>query len=566
MALHGIGIGTGRATGPVFRMPQPPALTTEPASAPSAAADPSATTDAPPATAVDAPRATADAAIAALATVAAEFRQRAAQITDRASIDVLEATALMAEDPSLHAELRTRTDAGADAQTALAAAIEHFRHLLLAVGGRTAERAADLADLGQRALAVLRGTDPVTIAWPETPFVLVADELAPADAALLDPQRALAVVTATGGPTSHAAIILRSLGIPAVIAVGALGGLDDGVSVRVDAAAGSVEIGAAGEWADAASEPSTDGGRSARDQEPGQLADGTRIHLLANIGGALDARRAIAHGAEGSGLVRTELLVDDPGRVPDRDRQCELYTRVLEAFGDRPVTFRVFDAGADKPLGVLAAPNVAEPNPALGLRGIRALARHPHVLEQQLEALAEAQQATGAPVRVMAPMVADLDEAAGFVERARGYAFDAVGVMVEVPSAVVLAAELATVCDFLSIGTNDLGQYAFAADRQHPALGRYQDPWHPALLRMVRAVADAGSAAGVPVGVCGEAAADPALAVVLAGLGVSSLSMSAIALDAVRAALASVSLDDARRRADAAASATSAAAARAAAR
>jgi len=284
------------------------------------------------------------------------------------------------------------------------------------------------------------------------------------------------------------------------------------------------------------------------------------VPLLANLGSPEEAEEVIRLGAEGVGLFRTEFLFLDAATAPTVDEQRARYVELLRQFPGRKVVVRTLDAGADKPLKFLGA--AREPNPALGLRGLRALRAHPDILRDQLTALAAAQDATEAELCVMAPMVADSDETRFFVEQCRSLGLTTVGVMAEVPSIAVVADQVLAIADFVSIGTNDLVQYAFAADRMLGSVAEYQDPWHPAVLRLVKMLADAGTAAGKPVGVCGEAAADPELAVVLVGLGATSLSMAPAALGDVRAALRGVTLEMATAKASAALAASSAAGAR----
>lgn len=279
------------------------------------------------------------------------------------------------------------------------------------------------------------------------------------------------------------------------------------------------------------------------------------------MGGPQDLPAALAHGAEGVGLYRTEFLFLDRATPPGEEEQIAAYREVLEAFPGGRVVVRVLDAGADKPLAFLP-PSGAEPNPALGERGVRMLRRNPQVLAGQLRALVRAAAATTARLEVMAPMVADLDEARWFAAACREAGIPRTGVMIEVPSAALRARDLAAEVDFVSLGTNDLAQYTFAADRQVGALTRLQDPWQPALLDLVAVAAEAARAAGRSCGVCGEAAGDPALACLLVGLGVTGLSMGAAALPLVRAALARHARADCVRAAAAARAAATADAAR----
>jgi phosphotransferase system enzyme I (PtsI) len=282
---------------------------------------------------------------------------------------------------------------------------------------------------------------------------------------------------------------------------------------------------------------------------PGRTRDGQAVQILANVQDGAGARAAAAAHAEGVGLFRTELAFLGRSEEPSVEDQARGYAEVLEAFAGRKVVVRTLDAGSDKPLAFATPPD--EANPALGVRGLRVARRDPGLLDRQLDAIAEAAARTGAAPWVMAPMVATVPEAAGFAAsvRARGLV---PGVMIEVPSAALHAERLLAHVDFLSIGTNDLSQYALAADRLSADLADLTDPWQPALLELVALTAAAGQRVGKPVGVCGEAAADPLLACVLVGLGVTSLSCATSAVPRVGARLATVDLDACRRAADAA--------------
>ncbi|WP_318387437.1 putative PEP-binding protein, partial [Microbacterium maritypicum] len=292
-------------------------------------------------------------------------------------------------------------------------------------------------------------------------------------------------------------------------------------------------------------------------------ADGQRVPLLANVGGAADATNAASAQAEGIGLFRTEFCFLDRTDAPSVDEQIAAYRGVLAAFPGRKVVVRTLDAGSDKPLPFANADR--EDNPALGVRGLRIARRRPQLLDDQLRALARAAAEEEAVVEVMAPMVATVDEAAEFADRCRAAGLDRVGIMIETPSAALLAAELFEVVDFVSLGTNDLAQYTMAADRLLSELGDLNDPWQPAVLRLIAAVGEAGRAVGKPVGVCGEAGGDPALAPVLVGLGVTSLSMAPRSLGRVAAKLSELSSVECARAAAAAVGAPSADAARSAA-
>lgn len=470
--------------------------------------------------------------------VAAELTARGELAGDEARA-VLGAQALMAADPELLSEVERRITTGNTAERAVHDAFAAYRELLAGAGEYLAGRAADLDDVRDRVVARLLGVPMPGVPDGDEPFVLVARDLAPADTALLDPARVLAFVTEEGGPTSHTAILARAIGVPAVVALRGAGELPEGVVVGVDGGSGEVFVEPdAGRRSDLRRLAARRMAAAEAVSGPGATSDGHRVPLLANIGGPADVPAAVAAGAEGIGLFRTEFLfLDDTRNAPAEDRQTEVYRQVLEAFPAGRVVVRVLDAGADKPLSFLTPAD--EPNPALGVRGLRALLEHPEVLRTQLRALARAAEGLPVGLEVMAPMVADRADARAFADACREAGLRArTGVMVEIPSAALRSRSLLREVDFLSLGTNDLAQYTFAADRQVGAVARLQDPWQPALLDLVALAADAARAEGKGCGVCGEAASDPLLACVLTGLGVTSLSMGASAIPFVRAALA----------------------------
>ena len=541
MELHGVGVGRGVTVGPILRMPDP---LPEPVAGPHAG-DPAAE------------YAHVEKSLAA---VAEELAAKGAKAGGEARA-VLEAASMMAQDPTLTADVRVRIDSGTSGERAVFEAFASFQEQLTAMGGYMAERASDLADVSQRIIAHLRGVPVPGVPTSDTPFILVAPDLAPADTALLELDKVLALITRDGGPTSHTAILARSKSIVAVVGVTGALDLTDGTIVIADAATGVIvsdptptAIAAAeariAERAALAVAPITDGA----------LADGTRIPLLANLGSPKDAEAAVALGAEGVGLFRTEFLFLDSTTAPTVAEQARQYIDLLQRFPGKKVVVRALDAGADKPLSFLN--DAHEENPALGLRGLRALRANQQILADQLQALVNAQAATTADLWVMAPMVSDAEETTWFVDYGKKLGLKTVGVMAEVPSLAVVADQVAEVSDFVSIGTNDLTQYTLAADRMLGSVASYQDPWHPAVLRLVKMLGDAGAAAGKPVGVCGEAAADPKLAVVLVGLGCTTLSMTPAALADVRAELRTVTLKEAQARAARALAATTAADAR----
>lgn len=547
MLVSGTGIGSGIAIGRVVRMPDP---LPEPRDIPSALA-----TDAEQA------RATS-----ALATVAAELRRRGDTAGGTAS-EVLEAQAMFAEDPMLEDDIAARIAGGKTAERAVHEAYAAYREQLIALGGYLAERATDVDDVSQRVVAELMGVSAPGVPDPGHPFVLVARDLAPADTATLDLDQVLALVTIGGGPTSHTAILARDKAIVALVAAEGASVVADGDEVIVDAEndvlvlAPSME-----ERAEADQRRSARAARLAAPVTPGALADGTAVPLLANLGSADAAAAALEAGAEGVGLFRTEFLFLEASAAPSVAAQQAEYTRLLEAFAGKKVVVRVLDAGADKPLAFLQNEDGHEDNPALGLRGIRALRVHEQILRDQLSALAAADAETSADLWVMAPMVATVEEAEYFTSLARELGIRTAGVMIEVPSAALLADRMLPVTDFASIGTNDLTQYTLAADRLLGSVAALQSPWNPAVLRLISEVGAAGRSLGKPVGICGEAAADPLLAVVLVGLGATTLSMSPAALADVRASLLQFDSAQAKAIAEAALTASGAAEAHAAAR
>ncbi|MGH3438935.1 MAG: phosphoenolpyruvate--protein phosphotransferase [Sciscionella sp.] len=540
--LSGFGVSAGRASGPVAIVSTPLG---EPASTP------------PPAD----PVAEAARIPPAAEKVARRLDERAAAAEGEAKA-VLAATAMMAADPALITQAQQLVGTRSlPAARAVHEAAEGFAESLAAAGGYLAERVRDIHDVRDRLVAELLGVPAPGVPALAGPSVLVARDLAPADTAGLDPSKVLALVTEEGGPTSHTAILARALGIPAVVACRGVLAVNatvlqvDGDSGEVSALTGPAPTRSGSVVTVRSGVPEWNG--------HGRTADGHRVKLYGNVGKAADAHAALAAGAEGVGLFRTEFCYLDAAIEPSREAQRAAYAEVLAPFAGMPVVVRTLDAGADKPLPFLRIE--PEPNPALGVRGLRAAVDNPDLLHRQLAAIAAASTDSGALVSVMAPMVATAAEATGFVRAARAAGIERAGVMIEVPAAALTASELLAAVDFISLGTNDLAQYTFAADRQLGAVAALNDPWQPALLRLIAMVGEAAEATGKPAGVCGEAAADPLLACVLVGLGASSLSMNAAALRAVGARLRQVQFDACRTAARAAMAAADPAAARTAA-
>jgi phosphotransferase system enzyme I (PtsI) len=477
-------------------------------------------------------------------------------LAERAGVSgaVLVRQARLTRDPSLAALVAQFVRTGRSAPRAAWEAFGAYRDMRAADPLRGAPDAAELDDVRDRVVARLLGEPPPGIPDPGTPFVLVARDLSPAVTATLDPSRVLALVTERGGPTSHTAVLAKALGIPAVVGCPGVAALATGQRVAVDGAQGVVTADPDAEMVGALSKQASAASASvAKADGPGRTKDGRPVPLFAAVGGKSDVDDALAAGAEGVGVFRTEFCFLDRGDPPTVSEQTAAYREVFDAFPGRPVTVRTLDVGADKPVPYVRLGD--QPNPALGVRGLRVARRQPQLLADQLVAIARAARESKADVRVMAPMVATTAEAAWFATRAREAGVGVVGVMVEIPAAALRAADLLQVVDFVSVGSNDLAQYAFATDREDGELADLLDPWQPAFLDLVATVLRAGSVAGRAVTVCGEAASDPLLATVLVGLGAHGLSMNPRSIPVVRAGLARVT---SRQCTDAAAAALSA--------
>lgn len=502
-----------------------------------------------------------------LARVSAALEQVAASLEGQAmrasgdAVAVLNATAMMARDPGLLNAVKGLLEQGRPTAHSLDAAVEGFCDVLAAAGGYLGERVADLRDVRNRALAIVLGQPMPGVPHPGHPFVLVGQDLSPADTATLDPGEVAAIITELGGPTSHTAILAKGLGLPAVVQCEQSRDLAEGTLVVVDGSSGLVVADPDEQTlAEAQSRAQTRRLLTSAGAGPGGTADGVGVQLLVNIATVDDAKRAGVMDCEGVGLFRTEGMYLGRATAPGPAEQEAAYAEVFAVFAGRKVVVRTLDAGADKPLAFVDHGH--EDNPALGVRGLRVARRHPNLLSVQLESLGRAAAASDARVWVMAPMVSTPVEARDFVTAARAHGLGVAGAMIEVPAAALRAEHLMGEVDFVSLGTNDLAQYTFAADRMQGELADLLDPWQPALLDLIALTGQAGLATGTPVGVCGEAAADPLLACVLVGLGVRSLSMAPGLIPAVRLALAAHTLDRCRDMAAAARHATDAVTAR----
>ena len=519
-------------------------------------------------------RAAARAAVTELRELAASVRE--AGHPDEAAIFI--AHAAIARDPDLvDAAAAQVEEEGVDGVSAITAAAAAVAARLASLEDELLRgRAADVIDVGDRIARRLAGiAASPTLAEPA---VIVADDLAPSVTATLPRERVLGIVLERSSPTAHAAILARAYGIPAV--VGATGVLEalraagPDAEVAIDGSTGEVIVapGAAdrarldGLAAVASADRSRD---LAEATEPARTRDGVDVQLLANIGSPDEAGPAVALGAHGVGLFRTEFLFLERAAAPSEVEQADAYRRAVVAFRGDPVTIRLLDIGGDKPIPYLPMPR--EENPFLGVRALRLADRHPELFVTQLRACLRA--AAAGPVKVMAPMVTDAGDVAVLLALA-AEARDALrregvehgevelGVMLEIPSAILTANSWFGQVRFASIGTNDLLQYALAVDRGNAALERYRDSLHPALLRLVRMAVEAAADNGIALSVCGEMAGDPVAALALIGLGVRSLSMSATSLPAVRRAIRAASVGDLDREASAACGDASAAAAR----
>jgi phosphotransferase system enzyme I (PtsI) len=485
-----------------------------------------------------------------------ELRDRTKERLGGLKAEIFDAHLSMLKDPELSAAVAERIkEKGMSAASALEAAVAEFIELLGQVEDELFRgRIDDLRDLGRRILSQLEASKGLAWEGLRSESVVVAESLSPSETTALDPALVKGFATSEGSATSHSSILARSMEIPAVVGLRGLGeACRDGATLIVDGSAGLVIVDPEPQELEAY--------RRARDERaaaaaaalrfarlPTRSKDGAELMLAANIGGPGEADRALAKGAEGVGLFRTEFLFMDRPDLPAEEEQCEAYGAVLAAFAPKPVVIRTLDIGGDKAVDSLKLE--PEPNPFLGVRAIRLCLEREGLFRTQLRALLRA--SNRGVLRIMFPMIAALeelrsaraileDERRGLKERGIAVADGIeVGIMIEIPAAAVMADQLAKEADFFSVGTNDLTQYLMAADRMNPKLAYLNQALHPAVLRVLGGVAKAARAGGIAAGVCGEMAADPLAIPLLVGMGFDELSMSAASIPAARELIARV--------------------------
>ncbi len=472
-----------------------------------------------------------------------------------AEADIFDVHLEIMDDPDLLDAVLTKINGQQSAAQAWQATIDARAKLVAGLDDPLlAARSADLHDVGYRVLRLLVGADDQGHKLPDHPVIILAHDLSPSDTAALDKDKVLGFCTAVGGPTAHSAIIARALSLPAIVSAGEkVLEIEDGTQVIVNGATGMLTIGP-DETAVSQAKTAQQQWQAQRDAaekraaDPAITQDGHRVEIVANIGGLADAQQAMASGAEGVGLLRTEFLFLDRAEAPTEGEQFTVYRDVAQAMQDQPVIIRTLDIGGDKPLPYIEVP--PEANPFLGERGIRLCLNRPDLLRQQLRAILRA--TTFGKLRIMFPMVADVAEwraARAMVEELRNELNMPpveLGIMIEIPSAALMADAFAPEVDFFSVGTNDLTQYTLAMDRMHPSLAGKSDGLHPAVLRLISRTVEAAHACGKWVGVCGELGADPQAVPILIGLGVDELSVSVPAIPTVKAQVRSLQLNEAK--------------------
>ena len=484
------------------------------------------------------------------------IRQKALEEMGPEEAAIFEAHMQIAQDPSLSDGIKSLVESShTNVVAATAQTIETFANIFLGMeDAYMRERGADIKDIGDRLMRNMLGMNPRGLSHISGEVILVAQDLAPSDTASLDKNVVKGIVTAAGGPTSHAAIMARTLEIPAVMGVGDIESFVDGDKAVVLGTDGIVEINPSdADWAEYTNQAGAFQEELKRLRESANLeattTDGHYVELFGNIGKAKDAKNALTMGAQGIGLYRTEFLYMENDELPAEDVQFEEYKKVAQDMKGKPVIIRTMDIGGDKELKCLDLPS--EMNPFLGYRAIRISLNRPDIFKVQLRALLRA-SAFG-DIHIMYPMIASVEEvkqANAMLDEckaeltAEGKEFNKdikVGIMIEVPAAAVISPILAKYVDFFSIGTNDLCQYTLAVDRMNESIGSLYQPLHPGVLRLIKHVIDASHEQDKFTGMCGELASDPVATMILLGLGLDEFSMTASSIPLIKNILRSVS-------------------------
>ena len=484
------------------------------------------------------------------------IRQKALDEMGPEEAAIFEAHMQIAQDPSLSDGIKSLVESShTNVVAATAQTIETFANIFLGMEDPyMRERGADIKDIGDRLMRNMLGMNPRGLSHISGKVILVAQDLAPSDTASLDKNVVKGIVTAAGGPTSHAAIMARTLEIPAVMGVGDIESFVDGDKAVVLGTDGIVEMNPSdADWDEYTNQAAAFQEELKRLRESANLeattTDGHHVELFGNIGKAKDAKNALTMGAQGIGLYRTEFLYMENDELPAEDVQFEEYKKVAQDMKGKPVIIRTMDIGGDKELKCLDLPS--EMNPFLGYRAIRISLNRPDIFKVQLRALLRA-SAFG-DIHIMYPMIASVEEvkqANAMLDEckeeliAEGKEFNKdikVGIMIEVPAAAVISPILAKYVDFFSIGTNDLCQYTLAVDRMNEAIGSLYQPLHPGVLRLIKHVIDASHEQGKFTGMCGELASDPVATMILLGLGLDEFSMTASSIPLIKNILRSVS-------------------------
>ena len=484
------------------------------------------------------------------------IRQKALDEMGPEEAAIFEAHMQIAQDPSLSDGIKSLVESShTNVVAATAQTIETFANIFLGMeDAYMRERGADIKDIGDRLMRNMLGMNPRGLSHISGEVILVAQDLAPSDTASLDKNVVKGIVTAAGGPTSHAAIMARTLEIPAVMGVGDIESFVDGDKAVVLGTDGIVEMNPSdADWDEYTNQAAAFQEELKRLRESANLeattTDGHHVELFGNIGKAKDAKNALTMGAQGIGLYRTEFLYMENDELPAEDVQFEEYKKVAQDMKGKPVIIRTMDIGGDKELKCLDLPS--EMNPFLGYRAIRISLNRPDIFKVQLRALLRA-SAFG-DIHIMYPMIASVEEvkqANAMLDEckeeltAEGKEFNndiKVGIMIEVPAAAVISPILAKYVDFFSIGTNDLCQYTLAVDRMNESIGSLYQPLHPGVLRLIKHVIDASHEQGKFTGMCGELASDPVATMILLGLGLDEFSMTASSIPLIKKILRSVS-------------------------